>query len=288
VPHFLIRSAFGRLAPVRVAVIGHVEWVDFMRVEHMPEAGEIIHAEATWEQAGGGGGVAAVQLAKLTADCTLYTAFGDDDRGRRARDELLGRGVRVTSVVRPEPHRRAVTHIDPAGERTITVLGHRLVPMAADPLPWEELERTDGVYLTGGDAAAVRLARRARVLVATTRVLPLLAEAGVLLDGVVGSASDVSEAYTDGDLDPRPSLVVMTEGARGGTFAVGGDEPQRFEPAPLDGPIVDTYGAGDSFAAGLTYALASGRRQSEAVAFAARCGAAVLAGAGPFASQLKA
>jgi ribokinase len=271
---------------VRVAVVGHVEWVDFVRVERLPAAGEIVHASRAWELAGGGGAVASVQLARLAGASTLYTAFGDDDRGRRAREELTALGVTVEAEIRAEPQRRAITHVDAAGERTITVLGPRLDPLGSDPLPWDELARTDAVYLTGGDPETVRLARRARVLVGTSRVMGLLAEAGTELDAVVGSALDPSERTID--FFPAPRLLVATEGARGGTFAVRGEAPQRFAPSPLNGGIGDTYGAGDSFAAGLTWGLASGLSAAEAVAFAARCGAAVLAGAGPYESQLRA
>jgi hypothetical protein len=42
-----------------------VEWVEFARVDHMPESGEIVTAQERWEEAAGGGGVAAVQLANL-------------------------------------------------------------------------------------------------------------------------------------------------------------------------------------------------------------------------------
>jgi len=44
--------------------------------------------------------------------------------------------------------------------------------------------------------------------------------------------------------------------------------------------VEDTYGAGDCFAAGLTYALGAGDPAAEAIAFAARCGAAALTGRG--------
>ena len=50
---------------MRLAVVGHVEWVEFARVEHVPEPGDIVHALETWEEAAGGGAVAAVQLANL-------------------------------------------------------------------------------------------------------------------------------------------------------------------------------------------------------------------------------
>ena len=61
-----------------------------------------------------------------------------------------------------------------------------------------------------------------------------------------------------------------------------------FRPAPLPGPIVDTYGCGDCFAAGLTFGLARGGSIEDAVALAARCGAAVMTGRGPYSAQLDA
>ncbi|MFL6244316.1 MAG: PfkB family carbohydrate kinase, partial [Acidimicrobiia bacterium] len=61
----------------------------------------------------------------------------------------------------------------------------------------------------------------------------------------------------------------------------------EWTPAPLPGPPVDAYGAGDSFAAGLTYGLASGRSPEEALALGARCGAACVTGRGPYAGQLR-
>ena len=50
---------------MRAAVVGHVEMMEFVRVEHVPSSGEIVHATETWEEAAGGGAVAAVQLSKL-------------------------------------------------------------------------------------------------------------------------------------------------------------------------------------------------------------------------------
>src|SRR5262249_9413467 len=107
---------------MRVAVVGHVEWVEFARVESVPRAGEIVHAVETWEEAAGGGAVAVVQLAKLAGTATLFTALGGDDLGRRARVQLTERGVTVRAMADAGPQRRAFCHVDQAGERTITVL----------------------------------------------------------------------------------------------------------------------------------------------------------------------
>ena len=101
-------------------------------------------------------------------------ALGDDELGHRAFEQLSRQGVRVDAAWRPEPQRRAVCYIDSAGERTITLLSPKLVPRGSDSLPWAELAGADGVYLTGGDAAAVKAARAARVLIATARELPTL------------------------------------------------------------------------------------------------------------------
>ena len=60
--------------------------------------------------------------------------------------------------------------LDANGERTITVIGPRLVPLGTDQLPWDELADAPGVYVTGGDEDALRRARQAGHVVATVRV----------------------------------------------------------------------------------------------------------------------
>jgi len=265
------------MSPVRAAVVGHVEWIEFLRVERVPRPGEIVAAEESWEQAGGGGAVAAIQLAQLAESVLFLTELGADPLGRRAKEELEGRGVEVRASFVDRPQRRAVTYVDGSGERTITTVGPKLHPRGHDAsLPWHELARCDAVYLCAGDVDAVLAARRARVLVATARELATLARAAVELDALVGSGKDEAERYRPGDLDPPPRLAVTTAGALGGWVQPGGP----FSAAPPPGPVVDVYGAGDCFAAGLAFALAAGLEPPEALAFAARCGAGALAGRG--------
>ena len=268
---------------MQLAVVGHVEWVEFARVESVPAPGEIVHALETWEEPAGGGAVAAVQLANLAGSALLFTALADDELGRRSRAELEARGVTVHAGHAAGAQRRALTHVDEDGERTITVLGDKLRPSGEDAsLPWEELARCDAVYFVSGDVAALRAARRAPVLVATSRELVTLARGGVEIDVLVGSGEDAGERFEPGGLEPPPRIVVTTSGALGGWIRPGGP----FRAAPLPGPVSDAYGCGDCFAAGLTYALAAGNALDEAVALAARCGAAVLTGRGAYAGQL--
>jgi ribokinase len=274
---------------VLVAVVGHTEWVRFARLDEVPPVGGIAHASETWEDPGGGGAVAATQLAKLAGTCRFFTAFGDDELGRRSRERLEAQGVEVHAAVRSDtPTRSALTMVDGAGERTIVTIGKRLEPRAADSLPWELLARADGIYLTASDEEGVRLARQARLLVVTSRVLDLLGRSGVRADVVVGSARDPAERYDADALPERPGLVVRTEGASGGTWESERGDRGRYEPPPLPGPFVDAYGAGDSFQAGLTYGLAAGMELAQALGLAARCGANAVTGRGPTGGQLTA
>jgi ribokinase len=266
----------------RFAVVGHVEWVDFLKVTRVPVPGEIVEASEWWSEAAGGGAVAAVQLAKLAGTVTFFTALGDDDHARGAAEQLRGQGVEVEAAVRDRPQRRAVAFLDANGERTIAVLGERLVPTGEDDLPWSRLAEMDGVYFTGGDVASLRAARAAGTLVATPRARAALTESDVTLDALVRSAGDAGEQDAPGW---SAHLTVATRGADGGTYATEDGRTGSFEAAPLSGPIVDAYGAGDSFAAGLTFGLGSGMEVDAALAVAARCGAGVLTGAGPYAGQ---
>ncbi len=97
---------------VRCAVVGHVEVVEFARVDHVPRPGEIVQAHETWTEPAGGGAVAATALQRLASDVIFFTAFGDDEVGRRAEQELRARGLRIECVYRDEPQRRGFTYLD--------------------------------------------------------------------------------------------------------------------------------------------------------------------------------
>ncbi len=265
---------------MRVAVVGHTEWIQFARVPHVPAAGDITQASRAWEDAGGGGGVSAVQLASLAGGATFFTALGADEFGRHTERRLSERGVNVHAAWREPPHRRAVTFVDDSGERTITLLGPKLTPRGDDALPWHELDGADAVYFTGREAAALREARRGEVLVATARELPTIREAGVLVDALVSSAADPAERYHPGALDPPPRVVIATRGADGGEWTAADGAHGTYAGGTPPGPVVDSYGAGDCFAGGLTFALGRGDGVADAVAFAARCGAYAITGLG--------
>lgn len=266
---------------MHVVVVGHVEWVEFFRVDRAPRPGDILHAPSSWEEPAGGGGVAAVELARMAGRCVLHTGRGSDERGDRLAAAMAPYHVDVRGPRRPGPHRRGLTLTDPAGERTIVVVGESQV---CDTLAPDVFDGVDAVYFCKGDAATLRAARRARVLVATARVLDVVREAGVRLDALVASSVDPAERYVAGELPVAPALVAITAGASGGAYETASVRG-RWAPTEVPGPVADAYGCGDSFAAGLTFALAEGRSVQAALAFAAGRGALALTRPGALGSR---
>jgi ribokinase len=282
-----VRLARVRDGGVKVAVVGHVEWVQFARVQHVPAAGEVVHAGEPIEEPAGGGAVAAVQLARLAGGAILFTVLGEDEYGHRSVARLRELGVEVRASFVATRTRRAVTLVDDAGERTITTFGPRLDPLGdVGEQQWEGLAGLDAVYFTAGDVAALRKARAAtRVLVASPRARHALGH-GVPLDALVSSGDDTIEAREAERVRDEAAVIVSTEGARGGSYSEHSGATGRWSAAELPGPVVDSYGCGDSFAAGLTYALGAGLPLQEALNLAARCGARCLTGRGPYGRQL--
>lgn len=240
--------------------------------------GTILHLDGeTWDEAGGGGGVAARALPGLGASpARFYTSLGDDDAARAAERVLTGDGVDVCAARFPGEQNRVLGVIEPDGERTLFILGPNTHPTLDDPLPWDELARFDAAFFTGEDPRTLVAARRARVLVVTARRLGSLIESGVQADVLIGSGTDPGEQFRDDDLPVRPHIIVRTEGAAGGGYRTDSGEAGRYPAAALPGPRADTYGAGDVMMAALTLELGAGRALEEALARAATAAAAQL------------
>ncbi len=261
---------------MKVAVVGHVEWCEFVRVDRVPQSGEIIVAHESWDEMAGGAGIAAVVIGRLAGNCLLYTSVGADDLGSSGVANLEQHGVRVYSErVSHQSTNRAFVQIDDAKERTIIVAG-TLRPSgkaSSAAMPWQDLKDADAVYFVSGDVEALQYARRAKFLVATARELPVLQQAGVQLDVLVCSQQDRDEAYEAGDLKIAPRFVVKTMGAAGGVVDPGGKYPAEYVAEEY---VVDAHGCGDSFAAGLTFGLASTGDIHQALNIASHEGAMAL------------
>ncbi len=271
-------------APMRLAVIGHAQHILIARVATLPAPGDIVHLDGPrWFP--GGGGVAFFQLTKSPGEIHFFTAIGSDDTGTAVLRRLEATSARIHPGRPAVPHSRDLVFVTPDAERTIIVLSEPLHPRHEDPLPWTTLAGCDAVLFTAQDPELIRKARAARVLVVTARRAEALRRAQVAADVVVGSAADPREASTLADYPLPPHALVMTEGGSGGWIETAAGR-MRFPPSPPPPRIVCSYGAGDTFAAALTWYVAKGHDILDACTRAAVHGAAVLQDTDPTVTQL--
>ncbi|AAQ00202.1 MULTISPECIES: carbohydrate kinase family protein [Prochlorococcus] len=268
---------------LKLAVVGHIEWVSFLSVDKMPRQGLINRSNNFKEEPAGGGAVAAVQMSKLTdVPVHFFTSLGNDYIGEKSFERLSSFGITMHTAWRNKPTRRALSFIDNNGDRAITVIGERLQPQGMDDLPWSILKEFDGVFITAADSKAIQFCREAKILCATPRVkFKHLNDANIQLDALVGSNLDPDEKVHKNSLLIKPKVTVLTEGESGGIVNPGG----RYKAVELRSKAIDSYGCGDSFAAGLTYGMAANMDIQKAINLGAKCGAACATQFGPYNSR---
>ncbi len=268
------------LKGLKLAVIGHVEWVTFLSVDKLPIAGNISHAKIGLEEPAGGGAVAAVQLSRLVNnDVHFFTALGRDSTGEKSYERLEKMGLKLHVGWREKKTRKGISMTDQKGDRAITVIGERLQPTIKDRLPWDTLSTFDGVYITATNSLTLKKCRESAVLVTTPRIkLKTLEEARIKIDAFIGSGLDPDEKLISEEITPLPALRIATEGEHGGMAWPGG----RYNAVKINKPIIDSYGCGDSFAAGVTAGLSAGWSFQNSINLGAQCGAECCTHFGPY------
>ncbi len=253
----------------RIIVAGSVGEDTVIRLDEPLHIGGHLEGRNCRARIGGGGANTAMPLAAAGHEVTLVAAVGEDATGKRLLDELRAARVDTSAICVMEgaATTRSVIMIEESGERTIVNL-HR----TTEPEPPVRLVGLPADWLYVRSRAlnlAPLLAEKARHCRIVAHIPPCAAgarPAHVLL----GSASDLAaDALADpwqaaravaGDL---LEWVVVTRGARGAI--AHGRDGQQIERRARPVAALDTTGAGDSFAAGLIHALASGRPMESAL-----------------------
>ena len=238
---------------LKFAVIGHIEWINFLSVDKLPNPGIITHAKKSIELPAGGGSLIAKTLSELTNnEVHFFTSLGNDYYGKKSCEYFEKVGLKLHIAWRNEPTRKGFSIIDNHGERSITIIGKRLSPSFSDNLDWNLLEDMDGIFITAGDIDIFKKSREAKILCTTPRVgIELINKSEIILDALIGSNLDPDEKFLLSDLIQKHRFVIKTEGEKGGICFPGG----QFDAIKNNNQNIDSYGCGDSFAAGVLYGL---------------------------------
>ena len=265
---------------LKLAVVGHVEWMTFISVDKLPEPGIISHSNHCIEEPAGGGAVVAMKMSKLIKEPVHFiTALGNDSIGQKSYKRLKELGLKLSVNWIDKPTRKGFSLVDKGGERAITVIGERLEPYVDNGIPWNELYKYDAIFISAGDAKTIKKCREAKFLIATPRVgQEALKEANVPIDVLVGSALDPDEQIKDKGIKSLAKIIIQTKGDKGGEAFPGG----KFQSIKLNKKPIDAYGCGDSFAAGLTAGIGANWNIEKAISLGVHNGAECATHFGPY------
>jgi ribokinase len=276
-----------------VVVVGSINEDQVLRVDRLPRRGETVIATDSTTSSGGKGANQAVAAARAGVPTTLVAALGTDARGMRLQAHLRAHGIDLSKLLRvPGPSGAATVLVDAQGDNSIVVHSGANAALTAHHVrdALVDIERGDVVLLQCEvPPAAVEAAVQAATNVRATTILnwsPVLeldravvSNVDVLVVNREEAASLLGEDDSNRGPDPAMALrlsrafgtdVVVTLGADGAACSING----ALTPIPSASvpEVVDTTGAGDTFAGTLAAAVAA--RQSLIEATRAACQAA--------------
>mmetsp|Transcript_27568 Transcript_27568/g.70247 ORF Transcript_27568/g.70247 Transcript_27568/m.70247 type:complete len:336 (-) Transcript_27568:407-1414(-) len=260
----------------------------------MPTAGETISGLSFEKLPGGKGANQAVAAARLGSHTQFITALGQDALGDDSLTGYEAAGIRTEHIVRTADASTGVALITvdtSTGNNMIVV-----VPGAGGLLADEHLAagssafQSASVLLTQLEVpleTTISALQRGRAegmltvcntapapedglpddLLATTDVLCPNESEAAMLTGMPTATIEECEAAAHALLEKGVGAIVMTLGERG-CLLVTKEEPSICYPVPdaaMEGPIIDTIGAGDAFLGALACRLADGASLQKAI-----------------------
>jgi len=276
--------------------------IDMMMTgRRLPARGESILGASFATFPGGKGANQAVQLARLGMETFMIGRVGADVYGDQLIASLQAAGVRTDAILRDKEHGtgKGWVFIDEAGDNYIIVVPEANMEWQVEDLaPMAELCAGADLFLCQLETPvpivdrALRQAKAAGLLTALNPApaADLPADLFQHVDLLVLNQTEAAfyagrpaqdarqAAETAAELRERGcGAVVLTLGERG---AVACDADSAYACDAYAVPAVDVTAAGDSFSAGLAYAMVKGQDLSSALRFACACGALTVTRAG--------
>ncbi len=266
-----------------LAVFGSINVDMVFRLQHLPAPGETVLTRRYELLPGGKGANQAAAAAKAGGNVLMIGAIGDDSHGQMMLETLRRAGAHTDTVIKTEsPTGIAIIGVDQHGENSIIVASGANLDSRASQLDARVLARVSTVLCQNEvppeeTASALKLAKDADI-----RTILNMAPAGTL-EGETLSAVDVlilnevearavaGDQHTDlaelaTAIAARHRLsCVITQGSEGAMVV---DESGMTMVPALPVNVVDTTGAGDTFAGALAAMLDEGQSLERATRFA--------------------
>lgn len=257
-----------------------------MRIDRVPRAGETVAGGELGLGPGGKGSNQAIAARRLGAEVELLSCVGADTFGAEALELWQREGVRAGHVkTGVRPTMVGFILVEPGGENRIAIAAGALEELHPSDVEAfaASIEAADVCLVSleiplESALAALAVARR----VGTTTVLnpapacPLPDEAWPLIDVLIPNQVEAQILAGTAEGDPARLLhalrrchsgtTVLTLGAEGAVVDDGSS--QLHLPAVSVDAVVDTTGAGDTFSAAFTVAIAEGKAPPAAACFA--------------------
>jgi ribokinase len=255
-----------------ICVLGSVNLDLIIQTQVLPRAGETVTQGQFTALPGGKGANVALAAKRLGAKVSLQAAVGHDDYADQALRFLKEASVDLSNLIMVEDVHTGLAFINVAddGENQIAVASganavftpEKLKPISNRAIisQFEIPIETIKAAIEGFDGF---------VALNTSPVLPGLDTVMPYADLLILNEGEY-DAYQS-LLDGFEGMVAITLGAAGATLMQKGQILATAKPPQVD--VVDTTGAGDSFAAGLTVALVEGQSYEKALSFACAVGA---------------
>lgn len=263
-------------------------------INRLPRLGQEVFADTLHGSLGGGAGITAITLARLGVPTGIISKVGDDGFGHLVLDNVRAEGVDVEHVrVIAGAHTDLSIAISLPSDRGF--LSHVCANRSADvmdiPLSYLQSARHLHICLSNHDEVArwAWLVETAHLCDLTTSIslgwsdhwhqgLPdVLAMANIVFPNVAEALRLCHTRKLERAcqlLGRHGATVVITRGAQG---AIGWHHGQVIDIAAEPAEVVDTTGAGDTFAAGFLWASLQGYALDQCLVVANHCGACSVA-----------
>lgn len=266
-----------------VVVLGSANLDVMIALQRIPAPGETVLTDTVERGCGGKGANQAVAASRAGAATSFLGAVGDDDAGRMLLDGLSGAGVDTSAVRRSDgPSGTAYVMVDAHGENAIVVVGGanagytELTAAEADRIRRADVLLMQLEVPVETVTAAAEIARAAGVFV-VLNAAPYADLPAELLDRLDLLILNQHEAALSAGMSAPPDEladvilgsvpgVLITLGADGSLLATRDSEPVRIAAPRVR--VVDTTGAGDTFAGAYAAAIVEGMSVSERLRFA--------------------